>query len=201
VAEGAFFFAPTDPARATEAFGRTLGLAPEGRTPPSSSDAPHRQGPQTTRPPRRDLPALSAENRIGCSGRRGNCSRRAYRQTNWSANARVGRKIDGLARREWESVSTRFHAAQPSIAWARCPSSPAWDRYSRTPREEDARLVSQARRVSLLTRRSSWSLESWARGPAGRRRARWVPAESVFQGFGKMVRDLARTGQGDRISA
>lgn len=73
---------------------------------------------------------------------------------------------------------------------------PELDRVSRYLDSVDSQireLASRTRKVRLLQRRSSWQLASLGHQvQRDVRQARMAPAESVFQGFRKMVRDLAR---------
>lgn len=109
----------------------------------------------------------------------------------------LGRELDRLTgqlgewEKEWDAVrkaaATRLH---------RLSSRPEFGRVMRYLAFVEQQLHSvarQARRTRLLQRRSAWMLRLLgAQVHDDVRRARMVPAESVFQGFRKMMRDLAR---------
>jgi two-component system, chemotaxis family, sensor kinase CheA len=104
--------------------------------------------------------------------------------------SRMNRDISKMEK-EWER--TRRGAALPLQEMARDP------RYARVVHFVDSMahavqsLSRQARAARQLHQRSTWSLGHGAdRLRRDVRQARMVPAETVFQGFRKMVRDLAR---------
>jgi two-component system chemotaxis sensor kinase CheA len=109
----------------------------------------------------------------------------------------VARELAGLSRqladmeKEWEAVRNTAGAALRQLA-----AMPGLARVARTMSrvEHQVRdLARTARAVRLLHQRSAWSLGLLA-GQVQQdvRRVRMVTAESVFQGFRKMMRDLAR---------
>ena len=107
--------------------------------------------------------------------------------------AELSRQVEGLDR-EWESV--RKAAAADLNRLAAMPEFARLSRYLEYAGQQMRAQVRQARRVRLLQQRGSWSLRILGEEVQHDvRRARMVPADSVFQGFRKMVRDLARDGE------
>jgi two-component system chemotaxis sensor kinase CheA len=102
----------------------------------------------------------------------------------------LGRQIDRLAR-EWEAI--RKSAAPALRRLAATPELAPVDRHVQRVAEEVRALARRVRQARQLQRRGAWALQRLG-GQLQQdvRRVRTVPAESVFQGFRKMVRDLAR---------
>jgi two-component system chemotaxis sensor kinase CheA len=109
----------------------------------------------------------------------------------------VARELAGLRRgldeleKDWESLRNRGAAALAALAAT--PALARVARYLGTVEHKVRVLSRQARALGLLQRRSTWALgQLGAQLQQDVRRVRTVPAESVLQGFRKMMRDLAR---------
>jgi two-component system chemotaxis sensor kinase CheA len=176
---------PPETSRATEAVERLLGIAPEARAQPP--DAPASAGPlqpaETVR--------VSAENLDRLLRSSGQLLTETMRQGLVAERLKqLSRQVAGVER-EWERVRK---ASAASLR--RLNATPEFARVGRYLDfvEHQMRLLSgQARAAHLLQQRASWSvrhLSEQVREDV--RRARMVPAEGVFEGFRKMVRDLAR---------
>jgi two-component system chemotaxis sensor kinase CheA len=105
--------------------------------------------------------------------------------------AGLRRRLDDLER-DWEAVRDSSAAALRELAAT--PGLARVGRYVGRVEHEIRALARQARGVGLMHRRSSWTL-----GLLGNqlqeevRRVRMVPAASLFEGFRKMMRDLAHS--------
>lgn len=98
---------------------------------------------------------------------------------------------------EWESLKRT--AAGPLRRLGATPELAGLARYVDLVEHEFSALSRRVRAARLLQQRSSWSMRLLAEQlQEDVRRARMVPAESEFQGFRKMMRDLARD-QGKEI--
>ncbi len=104
--------------------------------------------------------------------------------------ALLQREADDLVR-EWELAGTAIRARQHA------GGNPDLDRIHRLLHQVGERLralARHARQTHRLHRQSSWALRVLGRQlQHDVRQARTVPAEGVFQGFRKMMRDLAQT--------
>ncbi|HEV3342187.1 MAG TPA: response regulator [Pirellulales bacterium] len=95
---------------------------------------------------------------------------------------------------EWDELQRTANGAghRPEIA-AEPPGGP---KYADLVRHELGELSRRVRKTRLLHKQSSWSMRLLAQQlQTDVRDARMVPAESEFQGFRKMLRDLARDEQ------
>ncbi|HEX3849444.1 MAG TPA: Hpt domain-containing protein, partial [Polyangiaceae bacterium] len=99
-------------------------------------------------------------------------------------------QIDEMQR---QRASLRKAAGVGSHHWSSRPELARVGQYLDSVDSQLRELASRTRRVRLLQRRGSWQLTSLGQQvQKDVRQTRMAPAESVFQGFRKMVRDLAR---------
>jgi two-component system chemotaxis sensor kinase CheA len=102
----------------------------------------------------------------------------------------LGRQVDDMERRRdsiHKSAAAGFHQLMALPELSRVAT------YVDDLERQVRTLARHARHVRLLQRRSSWLLSSLGREvQQDVRRARMAPAESVLQGFRKLVRDVAR---------
>jgi two-component system chemotaxis sensor kinase CheA len=185
---------PAAPGPALEAIDRVLGDQPEGSAVPAEA-----------RSPREPAAAVAAVETVRV--RADNLDRllRSTGQllTESQRQGLVTRELDGLSRRlaglekEWEAV--RGSAAAQLRAVAEAPGLGRVAHLLGQVQQEVRALSHQARAVRLLHQRSAWTLRLLG-GELQQdvRRVRMVAAESVFQGFRRMVRDLA-AGEGKEI--
>jgi two-component system chemotaxis sensor kinase CheA len=109
----------------------------------------------------------------------------------------VGHDLTGLGRRlaalekEWDAL--RGSATAQFRALAATPGLARVAHYLTLAEQEIQALARQTRAVGVRQRQSAWALRQLG-GQLRHdvRRVRTVPAEGLFQGFRKMVRDLAR---------
>ena len=172
----------------------------EGRSPPDTArppepaatvETPARAPQPQPQPQQVEMLRLSAEHLDRLLRSSGELLTESLRQDQLARElGALGRQIEGLDR-EWESV--RKAAAADLNRLASMPEFARLSRYLEYAGQQVRAQVRQARRVRLLQQRGSWSLRILGEEVQHDvRRARMVPAESVFQGFRKMVRDLAR---------
>ena len=113
------------------------------------------------------------------------------------------RELAGLAR-QLEELAQAWHAVRGGAAAAlrRLADVPAFGavaRYLHLAEQQLPTLVKQTRALRRLQQRNAWDLQHQVgRLHADARRVRMVSAESVLQGFRKMVRDLAHD-EGKRV--
>ncbi|HWA97683.1 MAG TPA: Hpt domain-containing protein [Pirellulales bacterium] len=105
----------------------------------------------------------------------------------------LGMRVDAMQRdrealRKSAAVGLHHLSARPELARV--------GQYLDTVESQIRDLANRTRRIRLLQRRNAWQLASLGEQvQRDVRQTRMAPAESVFQGFRKMVRDLARDEQ------
>lgn len=186
--------APPEPTAALAAIERLLGEHPD--TEPRAAAA---------EPSRRDTPAapaaavesvrVSAENLDRLLSSAGQLLTESQRQNMMSRELNsLGKQIDELGE-AWQAV--RGGAAMRRLADA--PEFAAVARYLHLAEQRVQALVKKSRSLRRLQQRSAWDLQHQVgRLHEHARRVRMVSAESMLQGFRKMMRDLARD-EGKRI--
>ena len=111
--------------------------------------------------------------------------------------AHLRRQIDDL-QKEWDTV--RKSSAAPLRQLDTRPEFARISGYLDQVQHRVRALAGQVRAIHLRQKRSSWDLQLLgAQLQQDVRRVRLVPAESIFQGFRKMVRDLAQD-QGKEVN-
>lgn len=98
--------------------------------------------------------------------------------------------------KEWQHV--RRHSAAALRRLSDAPEFSRVVRYLNFMEHRSRSLTSQSRSLRLLHQQSAWSVRNLTEQlQQDVRRARMVPAEAVFEGFHKMIRDLARDEKKD----
>ncbi|HYM12727.1 MAG TPA: response regulator [Bryobacterales bacterium] len=180
---------PADPAPVLEAIERVLGMEPDARPAPPqapvagvAADAAPMQPIETVR-----VGAESLDRLLGSSGRllaESLSQDRVTQQLNHLARDIAGMEKEWERSREASSLPLKRLAAMPEFA--------RLGRHLDSVRQQVRSLSSQARTVCLLQQRSNWALRHLSEQlQQDVCRVRMAPAESVFDGFRKMVRDLA----------
>jgi two-component system, chemotaxis family, sensor kinase CheA len=181
-----------EPTAALAAVDRLLGGHAESEAPPTAPA-------QSLRVASAAVPIesirVSAENLDRLLGSAGQLLTESQRQNLVSRELTgLGRQIDELGD-AWQSV--RGGAALRRLADA--PEFAAIARYLHLAEQRIGALIKKARSLRRLQQRSAWDLQhQLGRLHQDARRIRMVSAESVLQGFRKLVRDLARD-EGKRI--
>lgn len=174
---------PPEPAHAIEAVERLLGIESEAPVQPPEAPAAGFQQVETVR--------VSAENLDRLLRSSGQLLTETLRQD--LVAQQLGRLIPQIAgvEQEWERVRKASAASLRRLSAT--PEFARVARYLDFVEHQMRLLSSQTRAARLLQQRASWSLRHVGEQLQEHvRRARMVPAEGVFEGFRKMVRDLAR---------
>jgi two-component system chemotaxis sensor kinase CheA len=183
---------PPDAAAVLDAIERILrensGAPPAPAPTVAPSEAPPPLGPHV---PAAETVRVSAENLDRLLRSTGQLLTENQRQNLVARElGRLSRQIHDMEK-EWEAV--RSVAAGPFRQLAATPGLARVAQYVNHIEHQVKVLSRQARALRLLHQRSAWTLQLLG-GQLQQdvRRVRMVAAESVFQGFRKMVRDLAR---------
>jgi len=183
---------PAEPVKALDALGRLLGLEVDaGAAQTASPEVAPGAVPSVAVAPQFDTVRLNAEHLDRLLRSSGQLVTESLRQDQVSrALADLSANIDEIDR-EWESVREVSAAHLHRLS-----ATPEFTRVLHYLEfvERQARIISkQARQLRALQQRSSRSVRVLGQElQENVRKARMIPAESVFGGFRKMVRDMAR---------
>jgi two-component system chemotaxis sensor kinase CheA len=181
--------APADPAPALEAIDRVLGTATEAAQRSPSPPAPGQEPPLAAIQPIETVrvSAGSLDRLFGSA---------AHLLSETVSQSRMAGQLDHLARRiarlerDWDRI--RELSAQPWKRLAGLPEFSGLHRHLESLQQQVRSLSSQARAASLVQRHIAWSgrhlSEQFQQNVC---HLRMAPAEEIFDGFRKMVRDLA----------
>jgi two-component system chemotaxis sensor kinase CheA len=182
---------PEEPAAALAAINRLLGVeAPEEEGRPGAAAAPETPAPSSEFQPMEmvRLPGEDLDRLVRSTGQI--LTESLQQKTVTEQLGKLGREIA-----EMEAEWSRFRnlSAEPLRRLAKHPEFSTVTRYIEFVEQKVRSLSGQSRNVRLLQQRSSWTMHGsaeqlqrdvWS--------ARMAPAEDLFEGFRKMVRDLAR---------